>query len=611
MTSKNKLSIILLLWDSSAPARFQARVRRGMHVLKTIGKSVREYRLPSFLAPAFIVVEVVMETVIPMIMSQLIDEFENGMNPVLKFGAILLAMAVASLVSGMLAARYAARAATGLSANLRKDMFYSIQDFSFREIDGFSVSSLVTRMTTDVTNVQNAYQMIVRGAIRTPLMLIFAFAMAFSLNWKIALCYLAAVPIVGAALFLIVFKVMPYFRKSFRRYDAMNASIQENVRAIRVVKSFVTEEYEKEKFAKHVEEVKDNFVRAEKILALNSPVMMFSIYAIIMIIAAFGSQMIINSQGTELTTGELTALIGYAGQILGSMMMLSMIMVMISMSIESAKRITEVLDTKTSIVSPEDGVKEVKNGEIVFKNVSFRYSEKAERNALENIDVTIRSGETVGIIGGTGSSKSTLIQLIPRLYDVTEGELTVGGVNVKDYDLVSLRDAVSLVLQKNVLFEGTIAENIRWGNKNASDEEVKRVCELAHAAEFINELPDGYETHIEQGGSNVSGGQKQRLCIARALLKKPKILILDDSTSAVDTKTDALIRKAMSEEIPDTTKIIIAQRIVSVEDADKIIVMDGGRISDMGTHEELLKRSAIYREVYESQTKGKEETDDE
>ena len=582
-----------------------------MHVLKTIGKSVREYKTPSVLAPIFIVVEVVMETVIPMIMSKLIDEFANGMNPVLKYGAILLAMAVASLVSGMLAARYAARAATGLSANLRKDMFYSIQDFSFREIDGFSVSSLVTRMTTDVTNVQNAYQMIIRGAIRTPLMLIFAFAMAFSLNWKIALCYLAAVPLVGAALFLIVFKVMPYFRRSFRRYDAMNASIQENVRAIRVVKSFVTEEYEKEKFAKHVEEVKNDFVRAEKILALNSPVMMFSIYAIIMIIAAFGSQMIINSQATELTTGELTALIGYAGQILGSMMMLSMIMVMISMSIESAKRITDVLDTETTIVSPEDGVKEVKNGEIVFKNVSFRYSEKAERNALENIDLTIRSGETVGIIGGTGSSKSTLIQLIPRLYDVTEGELTVGGVNVKEYDLVSLRDAVSLVLQKNVLFEGTIAENIRWGNKNASDEEVKRVCELAHAAEFINELPDGYETHIEQGGSNVSGGQKQRLCIARALLKKPKILILDDSTSAVDTKTDALIRKAMREEIPDTTKIIIAQRIVSVEDADKIIVMDGGRISDMGTHEELLQRSEIYREVYESQTKGKEESDDE
>ena len=582
-----------------------------MHVLKTIGKCVREYRRPSILAPAFIVVEVVMETVIPMIMSILIDEFENGMSPVLKFGAILLAMAVASLVSGMLAARFAARAATGLSANLRKDMFYSVQDFSFREIDGFSVSSLVTRMTTDVTNVQNAYQMIIRGAIRTPLMLIFAFAMAFSLNWKIALCYLAAVPLVGAALFLIVFKVMPYFRRSFRRYDAMNASIQENVRAIRVVKSFVTEEYEKEKFARHVEEVKDNFVRAEKILALNSPVMMFSIYGIIMIIAAFGSQMIINSQETELTTGELTALIGYAGQILGSMMMLSMIMVMISMSIESAKRITEVLDTKTTIISPENGIKEVKDGEIVFKNVSFRYSEKAERNALEDIDVTIRSGETVGIIGGTGSSKSTLIQLIPRLYDVTEGELTVGGVNVKEYDLVALRDAVSLVLQKNVLFEGTIAENIRWGDKNATDEEVRRVCELAHAAEFINEFPDGYEMHIEQGGANVSGGQKQRLCIARALLKKPKILILDDSTSAVDTKTDALIRKSMSEEIPDTTKIIIAQRIVSVEEADKIIVMDGGRISDMGTHEELLQRSEIYREVYESQTKGKEDEENE
>lgn len=582
-----------------------------MHVLKTIGKCVREYRRPSILAPAFIVVEVVMETVIPMIMSILIDEFENGMSPVLKFGAILLAMAVASLVSGMLAARFAARAATGLSANLRKDMFYSVQDFSFREIDGFSVSSLVTRMTTDVTNVQNAYQMIIRGAIRTPLMLIFAFAMAFSLNWKIALCYLAAVPLVGAALFLIVFKVMPYFRRSFRRYDAMNASIQENVRAIRVVKSFVTEEYEKEKFARHVEEVKDNFVRAEKILALNSPVMMFSIYGIILIIAAFGSQMIINSQETELTTGELTALIGYAGQILGSMMMLSMIMVMISMSIESAKRITEVLDTKTTIISPENGIKEVKDGEIVFKNVSFRYSEKAERNALEDIDVTIRSGETVGIIGGTGSSKSTLIQLIPRLYDVTEGELTVGGVNVKEYDLVALRDAVSLVLQKNVLFEGTIAENIRWGDKNATDEEVRRVCELAHAAEFINEFPDGYEMHIEQGGANVSGGQKQRLCIARALLKKPKILILDDSTSAVDTKTDALIRKSMSEEIPDTTKIIIAQRIVSVEEADKIIVMDGGRISDMGTHEELLQRSEIYREVYESQTKGKEDEENE
>ena len=582
-----------------------------MHLLKTIGKSVREYKKPSILAPIFIVVEVVMETVIPLIMAMLIDEFGNGIDPILKYGGILLGMAVISLVSGMLAARFSATAATGLAANLRKDMYYSVQDFSFKEIDKFSVSSLVTRMTTDVMNVQNAYQMIIRGAIRTPLMLIVSFAMAFTVNSTVALAYLVAVPILGVALFLIAFKVMPYFRRSFRRYDAMNSAIQENVRAIRVVKSFVTEEYEKKKFAAHVEDVRRDFTTAEKILALNNPIMMFSIYAIIMVISAIGANLIIKSGGTSMTTGDLTALIGYAGQILGSMMMLSMIMVMITMSVESAKRITEVLETKPSIVSPENGVKEVPNGDIVFKDVSFRYSEKAERNALEDINLTIKSGETIGIIGGTGSSKSTLVQLIPRLYDVTEGTLTVGGINVKDYDLIALRDAVSVVLQKNVLFEGTIAENIRWGNKDAGDEEVARVCALAQAAEFINEFPDKYNTHIEQGGANVSGGQKQRLCIARALLKKPKILILDDSTSAVDTKTDALIRKAFREEIPDTTKIIIAQRIVSVEEADKILVMDGGKIVDMGTHEELLKTSSIYREVYESQTKGKEAEDDE
>ena len=582
-----------------------------MHLLKTIGKSVREYKKPSILAPIFIVVEVVMETVIPLIMAMLIDEFGNGIDPILKYGGILLGMAVISLVSGMLAARFSATAATGLAANLRKDMYYSIQDFSFKEIDKFSVSSLVTRMTTDVMNVQNAYQMIIRGAIRTPLMLIVSFAMAFTVNSTVALAYLVAVPILGVALFLIAFKVMPYFRRSFRRYDAMNSAIQENVRAIRVVKSFVTEEYEKKKFAAHVEDVRRDFTTAEKILALNNPIMMFSIYAIIMVISAIGANLIIKSGGTSMTTGDLTALIGYAGQILGSMMMLSMIMVMITMSVESAKRITEVLETKPSIVSPENGVKEVPNGDIVFKDVSFRYSEKAERNALEDINLTIKSGETIGIIGGTGSSKSTLIQLIPRLYDVTEGTLTVGGIDVKDYDLIALRDAVSVVLQKNVLFEGTIAENIRWGNKDAGDEEVARVCALAQAAEFINEFPDKYNTHIEQGGANVSGGQKQRLCIARALLKKPKILILDDSTSAVDTKTDALIRKAFREEIPDTTKIIIAQRVVSVEEADKILVMDGGKIVDMGTHEELLKTSSIYREVYESQTKGKEAEDDE
>lgn len=582
-----------------------------MHLLKTIGKSVREYKKPSILAPIFIVVEVVMETVIPLIMAMLIDEFGNGIDPILKYGGILLGMAVISLVSGMLAARFSATAATGLAANLRKDMYYSVQDFSFKEIDKFSVSSLVTRMTTDVMNVQNAYQMIIRGAIRTPLMLIVSFAMAFTVNSTVALAYLVAVPILGVALFLIAFKVMPYFRRSFRRYDAMNSAIQENVRAIRVVKSFVTEEYEKKKFAAHVEDVRRDFTTAEKILALNNPIMMFSIYAIIMVISAIGANLIIKSGGTSMTTGDLTALIGYAGQILGSMMMLSMIMVMITMSVESAKRITEVLETKPSIVSPENGVKEVPNGDIVFKDVCFRYSEKAERNALEDINLTIKSGETIGIIGGTGSSKSTLVQLIPRLYDVTEGTLTVGGIDVKDYDLIALRDAVSVVLQKNVLFEGTIAENIRWGNKDAGDEEVARVCALAQAAEFINEFPDKYNTHIEQGGANVSGGQKQRLCIARALLKKPKILILDDSTSAVDTKTDALIRKAFREEIPDTTKIIIAQRIVSVEDADKILVMDGGKIVDMGTHEELLKTSSIYREVYESQTKGKEAEDDE
>ena len=571
-----------------------------MHLLKTIGKSVREYKKPSILAPIFIVVEVVMETVIPLIMAMLIDEFGNGIDPILKYGGILLGMAVISLVSGMLAARFSATAATGLAANLRKDMYYSVQDFSFKEIDKFSVSSLVTRMTTDVMNVQNAYQMIIRGAIRTPLMLIVSFAMAFTVNSTVALAYLVAVPILGVALFLIAFKVMPYFRRSFRRYDAMNSAIQENVRAIRVVKSFVTEEYEKKKFAAHVEDVRRDFTTAEKILALNNPIMMFSIYAIIMVISAIGANLIIKSGGTSMTTGDLTALIGYAGQILGSMMMLSMIMVMITMSVESAKRITEVLETKPSIVSPENGVKEVPNGDIVFKDVSFRYSEKAERNALEDINLTIKSGETIGIIGGTGSSKSTLVQLIPRLYDVTEGTLTVGGIDVKDYDLIALRDAVSVVLQKNVLFEGTIAENIRWGNKDAGDEEVARVCALAQAAEFINEFPDKYNTHIEQGGANVSGGQKQRLCIARALLKKPKILILDDSTSAVDTKTDALIRKAFREEIPDTTKII-----------NKILVMDGGKIVDMGTHEELLKTSSIYREVYESQTKGKEAEDDE
>lgn len=575
-------------------------------VIKTIGKSVREYRLPSILTPAFIVVEVVMETVIPMIMAILIDNFDKGMEPIIKYGLILVAMAVVSLVSGILGGKYAAIASTGLAKNLRQDMYFALQEFSFREIDNFSASSLVTRMTTDVTNVQNAYQMIIRGAIRTPLMLIFAFAMSFSINWKIALIFLAVVPVLGGALALIIIKVLPFFRKIFKRYDALNNSVQENVRGIRVVKAFVREDYEKEKFGTAVERVRSDFTYAEKILALNNPIMMLAIYAVIMIVAAYGSTLIIDTKETELTTGQLSALIGYATQIMSSMMMLSMIMVMITISIESAKRITEVLNCKPTLVSPEDGVKDVPNGDISFRHVSFRYSEKAERNALEDIDLEIKSGMTVGIIGGTGSSKSTLIQLIPRLYDVSEGELFVGGRDVKEYDLAALRDAVSVVLQKNVLFAGTIKENLRWGNKYATDEEIERVCKLAQAHEFIEEMPDKYDTFIEQGGTNVSGGQKQRLCIARALLKKPKILILDDSTSAVDTKTDALIRKAMREEIPDTTKIIIAQRVVSVEDADLILVMSGGKIVDRGTHEELIKTSDIYREVYETQSGGKE-----
>lgn len=576
-------------------------------VIKTIGKSVKEYKLPSILTPAFIVVEVVMETVIPMIMAILIDNFDKGMEPIIKYGLILVAMAVVSLACGILGGKYAAIASTGLAKNLRQDMYFALQEFSFREIDDFSASSLVTRMTTDVTNVQNAYQMIIRGAIRTPLMLIFAFAMSFSINWKIALIFLAAVPVLGGALALIVLKVMPFFRKIFKRYDALNNSVQENVRGIRVVKAFVREDYEKEKFGTAVERVRSDFTYAEKILALNNPIMMFAIYAVIMVVAAYGSTLIIDTKESELTTGQLSALIGYATQIMSSMMMLSMIMVMIAMSIESAKRITEVLNCKPTLVSPENGVKEVANGDISFRDVNFRYSEKAERNALEDINLEIKSGMTVGIIGGTGSSKSTLIQLIPRLYDVSEGELLVGGRNVKEYDLAALRDAVSVVLQKNVLFAGTIKENLRWGNKYATDEEIERVCKLAQAHEFIEEMPDKYDTFIEQGGTNVSGGQKQRLCIARALLKKPKILILDDSTSAVDTKTDALIRKAMRDEIPDTTKIIIAQRVVSVEDADLILVMSGGKIVDKGNHEELMKTSAIYREVYETQSGGKEE----
>lgn len=579
-----------------------------METIKVLKKSIRDYKLPSIITPVFIIGEVVLETLIPMIMARLIDEISAGvsMQPIIKYGLILLAMALASLFCGFVAGKFAAEASCGFAKNLRHDLYYKVQDFSFADIDRFSTSSLVTRLTTDVTNVQNAYQMIIRIAIRTPMLLIFSFVFSFRISWKISLIFLAAMPVIGVALFIMMKVVMPFFRKIFRKYDNMNESVQENVQAIRVVKSFVREEHEKEKFDKVSSSVKKDFTKAERILALCWPIMMICIYTVISFIVFYGSKTIITTNSTGLTTGDLSALINYAIQALMSMMMLSMVIVMITMSAESANRIKEVLVTKPSLKNPENGIKTVDNGDITFENVSFKYSEKAEKNALENINLSIKSGETIGILGGTGSSKTTLVQLIPRLYDVSDGRLLVGDRDVRDYDLETLRDAVSMVLQKNVLFSGTIKENIRWGNKDASDEEIKRVCRLACADDFIESFPDKYDTYIEQGGTNVSGGQKQRLCIARALIKKPKILILDDSTSAVDTKTDAKIRKAFREEIPDTTKIIIAQRVASVEDADKIIVMDGGRIADAGTHDELMERCEEYRSVYESQTRRTE-----
>lgn len=578
-----------------------------MSTVKTLRKSIREYKKPSLLTPTYIVAEVILETVIPLVMAQLINSLSAGvttMTPIIKYGVILLGMALFSLIFGELAGKTAAEASCGFAKNLRHDLYYRVQDFAFADIDRFSSSSLVTRLTTDVTNVQNAYQMIIRIAVRTPLMLIFSFAFSFAISWKIALMFLAAIPVMGGTMFLMIKLVLPFFKKIFRRYDAMNNSVQENIAGIRVVKSFVREEYEKEKFGSVNEQVRSDFTKAEKILALVNPLLLFCVYTLMILVSYFSARTIIATGGTELNTGDLSALIGYAIQVMVSMIMLSMVFVMISMASESGKRISEVLTHESSLKSPENGVKTVDNGDICFENVSFKYSEKADRNALEGINLTIKSGETVGIIGGTGSSKSTLVQLIPRLYDVTEGHLTVGGRDVQSYDLETLRDAVAMVLQKNVLFAGTVKENIRWGDKNAADEEIERVCRLAQADEFVQHMPNKYDTYIEQGGANVSGGQKQRLCIARALIKKPKILILDDSTSAVDTKTDALIRKAFKEEIPDTTKIIIAQRISSVEDADKIIVMDGGRISACGTHGELLRDSEIYREVYRSQTQA-------
>lgn len=578
-------------------------------MIKKLAKSIREYKRESILTPIFVSLEVVMEVIIPLLMANLIDKgmYACDMNEVLKIGLELVGAAMLSLIFGVLSGSVAAKASAGFAKNLRKDLYYKVQDFSFSNIDKFSTASIITRLTTDVTYVQMAFQMIIRIAVRTPLMLVFSLIMAFGINKELSLIFLILIPIVGAALGLISTKVYPIFDRVFKKYDDLNEIVEENVSSIRVVKSYVLEEKEKEKFSKTSNEIYKDFTKAEKIMALNSPIMQFAIYSALILISWFGARIIVNSHMTALTTGELTSLLTYSIQILSSLMMLTMILVMCTMSKASAQRIVEILDEEPDLKNKKNPIEEVKNGDIEFKNVGFSYVGKKNKEVLKNINLKIKSGETVGIIGGTGDGKSSLINLIPRLYDVSEGKVLVGGVNVKDYDLKVLRDQVANVLQKNVLFSGTIKENIRWGDENASDEDIERVCKLAQADEFIQGFDKKYDTYIEQGGTNVSGGQKQRLCIARALLKKPKILILDDSTSAVDTKTDSLIRKAFREEIPNTTKIIIAQRISSVQDADKIVVMDNGRIDAIGTHEELLKSNKIYQEVYESQTKMTEE----
>ena len=575
-------------------------------MIKTLAKSIREYKKPSLLAPILVSGEVVMECIIPFVTANLVNEIKAGcgIEVIIGYGIALLAMAALSLTFGALAGSACATASCGFARNLRKDMFYKIQGYSFENIDKFSVSSLVTRLTTDVTNVQMAYMMIVRTAIRCPLMLIFSFVMGFVMGGKMALIFLLTIPVLGGGLALVVKKTMPLFRRVFKKYDALNSSVQENIRGMRVVKSYVREDYEKKKFDAAAENVRADFTKAERILAFNNPLMQFCIYTVMVFVLSFGSYTVITSRGLELDVGQMSGLLTYSFQILMSLMMLSMVFVMITMATESAQRITEVLKEESTLHSPENPVTEVKDGSIDFDGVSFKYSKTAERMSLSNINLHIRSGEIIGVIGGTGSSKSTLIQLIPRLYDATEGTVKVGGVDVKNYDLEVLRNQVAVVLQKNELFSGTIKENLRWGNKEATDEELMEACRLAQADEFIQQFPKGYDTYIEQGGTNVSGGQKQRLCIARALLKKPKILILDDSTSAVDTRTDALIRQAFRQYIPETTKIIIAQRTASVQDADRIIVMDGGTINAVGTHEELLKNNEIYREVYTSQNKA-------
>ena len=572
-------------------------------------RSLREYRGPSLQAPLFMVGEAGLECILPLMMAELIDTLTGGaMGPILRIGLALVVMSMVSLACGVMSGVRAATAAAGLARNLRQDLFFRVQDFSFADIDRFSASSLVTRMTTDVTNIQNAYQIIIRVAVRVPLMVIFSIIMTLMINPRLALIFIIMLPLLGGALIGLVAYVFPIFRRIFKKYDALNNSVQENLSAIRVVKSFVAEDHEKTKFRAASQEVRGDFTRAEKILALNGPIMVFFIYAALMLVNYLGARVVVDSGATELTTGEFSSLMTYGVQILASMMMLAFVFVMVSISAESANRVAEVLVHRPSLTSPAGGPTEAADGEVRFEGVSFRYSREAEADALCEIDLTIPSGTTLGVVGGTGSGKTTLIQLVSRLYDVTAGRVMVGGVDVRDYDLAGLRDEVAVVLQKNVLFAGTVKENLRWGDPDATDAQLVRACELAQADEFVRQFPDGYDTRIEQGGTNVSGGQKQRLCIARALLKRPKILILDDSTSAVDTRTDALIRRALAREIPDTTKIIIAQRLSSVEHADQIIVLDEGRILERGTHDELMALGGEYQQIHALQNRtGREE----
>lgn len=575
-------------------------------MLKTLGKSVREYKKPALLTPLLVTLEVIMEVVIPLLMANLIDKgiYAGQMNEILKIGVMLVVASLLSLAFGILSGITASKASAGFAKNLRKDLYYKIQDFSFTNIDKFSTSSIVTRLTTDVSYVQMAFQMLTRIVVRTPLMLIFSLIMSFSINAKLALIFLALMPVIGITLYVIMSKAHPIFERVFKKYDVLNNVVEENTNGIRVVKSYLLEESEKKKFGNISNEIYVDFSKAQRLMSLTNPVMQFSMYLAIILISWFGAKIIVTTNMVDLEVGQLTSLITYGIRLLSSLMMLAMLLVMSTMARNSAERIYEILVEKPDLANPKKPIKEVKNGSIEFKNVSFSYVGNKKKECLKNINIQIKSGETVGMIGGIGSGKSTLVSLIPRLYDATEGKVEVGGKDVKQYDIETLRNNVSVVLQKNVLFSGTIKENLKWGDKDATDEEIVRACKLAQADNFIEEFPDKYDTNIEQGGTNVSGGQRQRLCIARALLKKPQILILDDSTSAVDTKTDSLIRKAFKEEIPNTTKIIIAQRIASVQDADKIIVLDNGTVNGIGTHEELLKSNEIYREVYESQVKG-------